>query len=143
MKQESQMYGQARRAINQYQSATNSSINFASPHELITRLLDGALERLAQSKGAIQQNNIKMKGELISKAISIIGALSGCLDHEKGGTLSQNLEGLYEYMIIILTEANINNDISKVDETIRLLLEIKGAWIQVPKILREAQQGSQ
>jgi flagellar protein FliS len=133
------MYGQTSAAVNQYQSASNSSINFASPHELITRLLNGALERSAQAKGAIQQNNIRAKGERISKAVSIIGALSGCLDHEKGGELSQNLEGLYEYMIVLLTQANINNDISKIDETIRLLLEIKGAWIQVPEKLSEAQ----
>ncbi|MFT5224645.1 MAG: flagellar protein FliS [Polaribacter sp.] len=126
-------------ALNQYQVASNSSINFASPHELITRLINGALERSAQAKGAMQQNNVKTKGEFISKAVSIIGALGGCLDHEKGGELSQNLESLYEYMIIILTEANINNDVSKIDEAMRLLLVIKGAWVQVPEKLREAQ----
>jgi flagellar protein FliS len=133
------MYGQAKVALNQYQSASNSSISFASPHELITRLLKGALDRSAQAKGAILQNNIQAKGELISKAISIIGALSGCLDHEKGGELSTNLDNLYEYMIILLSQANVNNDPKKIDETIRLLLEIKGAWGQVPEKLREAQ----
>ena len=133
------MYGQAKIALNEYQSASNSSINFASPHELITRLLKGALDRSAQAKGAILQKNIQAKGELISKSISIIGALSGCLDHEKGGELSRNLDNLYEYMIVLLSQANTNNDPKKIDETIRLLLEIKGAWDQVPEKLREAQ----
>jgi flagellar protein FliS len=132
------MYGQASSALNQYQAASNGSINFASPHELITRLLNGALERSAQAKGAMQQGNVKTKGEFISKAVSIIGALSGCLDHEKGGELSQNLDGLYEYMIVILTEANINDDISKIDEVMGLLVGIKSAWIQVPEKLSQA-----
>ena len=123
----------ALKAVNEYQSADNSSIEYADPHELILRLMNGAIERIAQAKGAMQHRNVKQKGELIGKAISIIGGLEGCLDHSQPGSLSENLSGLYEYMIISLTTANISDDIAKLNETSDLLLEIKSAWEQIPE----------
>lgn len=126
------------KAANQYQSADNSSIAYADPHELILRLMSGALERIAQAKGAIQHKDVKQKGEFIGKAISIIGGLDGCLDHSQVGSLSENLASLYEYMIISLTEANISDDIAKLNEISDLLLEVKSAWEQIPDLNHNA-----
>ncbi|MCP4875977.1 MAG: flagellar export chaperone FliS [Gammaproteobacteria bacterium] len=122
----------ALKAVNQYQTADNSSIQYADPHELILRLMNGAIERIAQAKGAIQYQDVKHKAEYIGKTISIVGGLEGCLDHSQAGNLSENLSSLYQYMIISLTEANINDDIAKLNEISDLLLEIKSAWEQIP-----------
>ena len=125
------MNSQAQNAVSQYQKTGNSSLAFADPHELILRLINGSLERIAQAKGAIQQNNLKNKGELIGKAIGIINGLSASLDHNQEGDLSENLEALYEYMVVRLLEANIENNTSKLDEVSRLMQEIKSAWVQI------------
>ena len=122
----------AKSAVNKYQATNNSSIAYANPHELILQLMNGAIERIAQAKGAIERDNIAEKAGFISKAVAIVGSLEGCLDHDQGGELSQNLSDLYEYMGFTLTQANIKNDVEKLDEVSRLLLEIKSAWIQVP-----------
>ncbi len=122
----------ALKAVNQYQSADNSSIAYANPHELILRLMNGAMERIAQAKGAIKHKETGQKGEFIGKAISIIGGLEGCLDHSQQGELSQNLSDLYQYMIIALTEANMSDDIARLNEISDLLLTIKSAWEQIP-----------
>ena len=113
------------------QTGTYSSVMYADPHSLITQMFDGAVKRIAQAKGSIERNDIATKGSLIGKAIDIIASLDACLDHDKGGELAANLNSLYEYMNLRLTEANINNDISKLDEIIKLLLEIKSAWVQI------------
>ena len=120
------------KAVNQYQSADNSSIAYADPHELILRLMNGAIERIAQARGAMQHGDVTQKGECLGKAISIIGGLDGCLDHSQEGTLSTNLSDLYDYMIVSLTQANIADDIAKLNEISGLLLEIKSAWEQIP-----------
>ena len=120
------------KAVNQYQSADNSSIAYADPHELILRLMNGAIERIAQARGAMQHGDVTQKGECLGKAISIIGGLDGCLDHSQEGTLSTNLSDLYDYMIVSLTQANIADDIVKLNEISGLLLEIKSAWEQIP-----------
>ncbi len=122
-----------------YQNTGNySSTMYADPHSLVTQMFDGALQRLAQAKGAVTRGDVKQKGETISKAIRIIGSLEGCLDHEQGGELSQNLASLYEYMNLTLAQANIQNDIAKLDEVSSLLTEIKSAWLQIPAQLNQA-----
>lgn len=125
----------AQNALDQYQTTGNSSIAYADPHELILRLMNGAIERISQAKGAIQQKDAKAKGELIGKAISIIAGLSACLDHNQDSDLSANLDALYEYMNVRLLEANVEDDVSKLDEVAKLMREIKSAWVQVPSLV--------
>jgi flagellar protein FliS len=131
--------------MNQYVKAyatteNYSTVAYADPHTLITKMFDGALKRIAQAKGAVQRRETANKGEHLNRAIAIIGGLEACLDHDNGGELSQNLASLYEYMNLRLVEANINDDIGKLDEVSQLLLEIRGAWVQIPQQL-EAQVG--
>ncbi len=110
---------------------TYGTVTYADPHALITQMYDGALKRIAQAKGAMERKEIETQGEMISKAINIIGALEGCLDYSKGQDLANNLGRLYEYMVTTLAEANLKKDVSKLDEVSRLILEIKSAWVQI------------
>jgi len=115
-----------------YQSTdAYSGVMYADPHALITQMYDGAMTRIAQARGAIERKDVAAKGELISHAINIIGSLEACLDYEKGGEIAKNLGQLYEYMILTLTQANLQDDRSKLDEVIGLLLEIKSAWTRI------------
>lgn len=115
-----------------------SAAMFADPHSLITQMFDGALSRIAQAKGAIDREETANKAELISKSVLIIGSLEGCLDHKSGGDLAEKLSSLYDYMVLTLTQANIENDIGKLDEVHGLLMEIKSAWVQIPSLLNKA-----
>ncbi len=115
-----------------------SGTMYADPHSLITQMFDGALTRIAQAKGAIARGDTAAKAELISKAVLIVGGLEGCVNHKQGGDLAENLSRLYQYMSITLTEANINDDIAKLNEVSGLLLEIKSAWIQIPQQNQQA-----
>lgn len=131
------MNSMARAAVSEYQSTGNSSIAYADPHELILRLMSGAIERIQQAKFAIKQNDTPAKGELIGKAIAIISGLDSCLDRSLENQVINNLEGLYEYMNLCLAEANISNDLDKLDEVARLMGEIKSAWEQIPQEARQ------
>jgi flagellar protein FliS len=118
-----------RRGAAQYQQVVNQeAIHGASPHRLIQMLMEGALQRMAEAKGAMQRGDVVNKGVAIGKSISIIGGLSDSLDMEASGGLSQRLASLYEYMVACLTEANIKNDESKIDEAAQSLIKIKSAW---------------
>ena len=65
-------------AVQHYSSVkVHSGVETASPHRLIQMLFEGALERIAQAKGAMKQKQIARKGELIGKAIAIVGGLQG------------------------------------------------------------------
>jgi len=116
-------------AMRQYQTVNNEAQALeANPHRLIQMLLDGGLTRIAQARGAIERGWTAEKGELIGKAVGIVGGLRNGLDFDKGGELAQNLDRLYDYMIVKLTEANVHNDLARLDEVANLLREIKSGW---------------
>ncbi|HBD7057365.1 TPA: flagellar export chaperone FliS [Legionella pneumophila] len=103
-------------------------IETASPHELIDLLLQGARSHIATAQGNIQRNQIKEKGEHISKAISIIEGLKMSLNHDKGGEIAENLLQLYDYVQQILLKANLKNDEDLLAQSNMLLAEVHQAW---------------
>lgn len=116
-------------AMKQYQSVNvNAQVVEADPHRLIQMLMEGGLQRLAQARGAMQHGNMPLKGELIGKALGIIGGLRTALDLDKGGEVAANLDRLYDFMSVRLTEANLRNDPLLIDEVAGLLREIKEGW---------------
>ncbi|QEY59169.1 flagellar export chaperone FliS [Pseudomonas sp. C27(2019)] len=116
-------------AMRQYQSVNNQAQAIeADPHRLIQMLMEGGLTRLAQARGAMERNQTALKGELLSKAIGIVGGLRQALDVQKGGELAENLDRLYEYMTTRLMEANLKNDPAIVEEVSDLLREVKSGW---------------
>ncbi len=110
----------------------------ADPHRLITLMLDGVLTRVSQAGEAIKQNDLPRKTESIAKSIRIVGALDGCLNYQQGGEIADNLSLLYEYICLRLAEANLHNDISKINEVKHLLSEIRSAWVQLPSLIERA-----
>lgn len=123
----------ANRAMNQYkQVGTKAKADTADPHQLIVMLYDGALERIAVAKGAIERNSIEEKGKKISSAIAIVNGLIASLDRENGGEIAENLEALYHYMIRRLMDANLSNECEPLDEVINLLKEVRAAWVAIP-----------
>lgn len=128
-----------RKEIQQYrQSGSLAEVSVADPHRLIQMLFEGALERIAVAKGAMEQGNIQLKGNKLTQAISIIGGLRSSLDHSKGSELAGNLDSLYDYMTRRLLQANIRNDPEALEEVMRLLREIKSAWDSIPELMRRA-----
>ena len=131
----------ARTALGAYKVTKNqSAIDDASPHQLITMLLEGALERVASASGAMGRGEIAVSGESIGKAIGIIDSLRGSLDREQGGQIADNLSALYDYMTRRLLEANATKDADMLAEVAGLLREIKVAWDQVPADLHHASE---
>lgn len=129
----------AKSAFELYKSTqTSTSLDDASPHRLVTMMLDGALEKIAVAMGAMERGEPALTGESISKAISIVDNLRVALDHETGGTIAGNLSDLYDYMLRRLLEANVMSDASLLTEVSGLLTEIKVAWDQVPVDLHHA-----
>lgn len=116
-------------ALRQYQNVNvHSQLHDASPHRLIQLLMEGGLNRLAQARGAMQRGQLAEKGQLIGKALDIIGGLREALDLEKGGEYAARLDALYAYMSRRLVEANRRNDQALLEEVAGLLRNIKEGW---------------
>ena len=119
------------RALRQYQKVnSHAQISEASPHRLIQMLMEGALERMAQAKGAMARGDIAQKALLITKAIDIITGLRAGLREENTDDKEalRQLDSLYEYMTKQLTLANAKHDPELIDEVARLLITVKSGW---------------
>jgi len=120
-------------ALRQYrQVGVQSSVFDASPHRLVTMLMDGALDRITMAKGHMMRREAAEKGQCIGAAISIIDGLRVSLDLESGGEMAANLKSLYDYMSHRLLEANLKDCEKRLNEVSSLLREIKEAWAAIP-----------
>ena len=130
-------------AVKQYQAVgTHSAVTDATPHRLIQMLMEGAIEKVAKAKGLIQSGDKAGKAAQISWAISIIDGLRMSLDLEQGREIAKNLDDLYDYMGRKLLEANMEDDVERLDEVIRLLGEIKSGWDAMPDSIKQQSTGN-
>lgn len=124
----------ARTAMSAYtQTKAQSGVESASATQLITILLDGALERVAKAQGHMERGELAEQGEVIGKVIDIVASLDSYLDHDKGGEVSKTLESLYDYIVRQLFQANLKNDVSVLEEVASLLTEVRVGWVESTK----------
>ena len=113
------------KGINAYQEI---AVTTQPKGRLVVMLYDGAIKFLKQAIKEIEAGKPEEKGEYISKAIDIIFELNTVLDTEAGGEVAMNLRKLYLFMGRNLTEANTEQNISKIEEVIKLLEELNQSW---------------
>jgi flagellar protein FliS len=121
------------RFLQQYtQTNMQTGIEGATPHRLVQMLYEGALDIIAQAKGAMIRKDYMTKGKRVNHAITIISGLRGGLDLEKGGEVADNLNSLYDFMVRRLFEASAKNDVAILDEVAELVREVKAGWDEMP-----------
>lgn len=125
--------------ISAYKSvATHGVAHQADPHQLISMLFDGALERLTLAKSHIERKELIAKATVLHRVVEIIIELRESLNPGINAELVNNLDSLYDYMIRRLLAANLNNDAAAVDEVSKLLRPIRDAWCAIPVDARSA-----
>jgi len=105
-----------------------NNINIESSTKLIEMLYEGVLRFNAQAKKAIKDGDIEKRVYWTNRSISIITELIQALDMEQKGTMAKYLKGLYNYEIILLTEAGAENSVEKLDEVTNVFKELLAAW---------------
>ncbi|MFC3095083.1 flagellar export chaperone FliS [Alteromonas sediminis] len=128
----------ALKGINAYKKGNlKQDVSTADPHRLTLMLMQGALDRLAYAKGAMERREYEAKSEYLSKATAIVMHLRDTLDIEIGGEMAQNMYALYDYMVELITTANAKNSLQSIDEVISLLTPIRDAWVQIPESAKQ------
>lgn len=125
----------SRSSVSAYRSvAAHSGVAAADPHKLIVMLMDGALERIATARGAMEHGQAEARNHLIHRAVEILQELRGSLNMQAGGELAANLADLYDYAGRQLVKANLQGQPQLLDEVANLLQQIRSAWIQIPAL---------
>lgn len=115
-------------SIKAYQQTTAHSAQYSDPYTLVGMLMDNFIQRMARSKVHLEQKDYMAKGHEIDRALAILHALQGTLDHSQGSEIAANLDSLYDYMQRQVLLASARKDTELLDEMASLMRDIKDGW---------------
>jgi flagellar protein FliS len=111
------------------------SVRTASPGKLVLMLFDGYLRFSAAAKKAFDETDLVKKNEGINnnliRAQNIVSELQSSLDMTVPGELPGTLYRLYDYVLTNLQQANIKKDSLKIDESDKVMSELREAWAEM------------
>ncbi len=115
-----------------YQNAyKKAAVNTMDQTKLIVMLYDGAIRNLKVGIESMRAGDVEKSHKALVKGKSIISELMGSLNVEKGGDIAQNLRTLYSYMFNQLIDANVRKDPLPAANVLKLLLQLREAWVTV------------
>ena len=113
-------------ALNQYKQSTVLTV---TPEELTLMLYDGAIKFMNIGKYHIENNNVVKAHEALTRAQDIIIELNASLNMEY--EISENLRGLYDFILERLVDANIYKKTEPIDESLEIITEMRDTWKEV------------
>lgn len=111
--------------INRY---LNTHYEGMEPEQLTLMLFKGALDRIKLAREGIEENNIKKRGENLSKTIAIISELNASINTTMNDEGTQFLRGLYSAILAELPKVSINNDVKILSRTHAYISRLKEIW---------------
>ncbi len=96
--------------------------------EILLILYETVLTEMKKARMGIEDRNPKLKGESISKALSIITEFDCALDRDNGGEMAENLSILYHYVMDRLTVANIKYDLPALNDADNVLIQLNDGF---------------
>ena len=118
-------------AVNQSDAYKQQSILTAPPGRLLVMLYDGCLRFLFQAAYAMREGNQRQSQDRMRRAEAIIDELTVTLDHDRGGEVAANLQGIYAFCRRHLIEAALEQDPTKIERVSELLGELREAWDEI------------
>jgi flagellar protein FliS len=104
----------------------------SDPHRLILILFDGALHCIRRAKGFLAEKRIAEKCDALSQACQIVDSgLRVSVDPAHDPQFAGQLVGLYNFVTMRLLQANLRNDVQAMDDAIRILEQLRTAWVQI------------
>lgn len=108
-----------------------TSVQTATPAQLLTMLYDGAIRFCRGGIEAINNQNAEEANRCICRAEDIILEFVVTLD--KSSPVAEGLLKMYDYMYFKLIESNTHKTVEPIEEVIGYLVELKETWVQASK----------
>ena len=129
-------------ARNIAQNYRKAQLNTASPGQRVVLMYEGLLKELLKAKKCIQNigtdiKNIEDSHNALSLSEQIILELKLALDMDNGGELAVNLNNLYEFWIVQLSETNMKKTTVALDPIIDMVEELRDTWREATKKARQ------
>lgn len=113
------------------QSYLKNQVMSASPAQLISMLMAGAIKNVKLAQKAIEAEDKPKTHAKILLAQDIILELKYAVNQDVEGSVGPELINLYDYMYEQLVQANINNNPAKLVEVDTLMTDLLTTWKQL------------
>ncbi|GBF76276.1 flagellar export chaperone FliS [Paenibacillus sp. 598K] len=123
--------------LQQRNKYLETTVQTASPAQLLIMLYDGAIRASRAAIAAIEAGQIAETNTQLQKVQAIIDEFVITLD--QSSPLAPGLLQLYDYFKTRLTEANVTKTAAPAEEVVAYLVEMKETWIQAAKVVNQAQ----
>ncbi|PZE19282.1 flagellar export chaperone FliS [Paenibacillus xerothermodurans] len=108
-----------------------TTVQTATPAQLLIILCDGAIRFCKQAIAAIEQRNYEDANKNLTKTQDIISEFAITLDRQ--ASIAEPLLKLYEYFNFRLIEANIQKKTEPAEEVLGYLIQLKETWMEAAK----------
>lgn len=115
-----------------YQKYQQAQAQTASKSKLLIMLYDGAIRFVRAGIEGINERNHEKANNNLCKAQAIVNELISSLNFDY--SISKDLLAIYEYMLHLLIQSNVRKDVTKANEVLEHLLELREAWMEASKI---------
>ena len=103
-------------------------INTASREQLLLITYEIGIRACRTAEAALSSSDTEEANQSLQKAQEVLRELMVTLNMEKGGEMAEGLMKLYDYMHLLLVEANVSKSAEKVAIVRGMLEELKGTW---------------
>ena len=125
--------------MNPYAKYQENQVLTASPGKLLILTYDIAIKAGHSARQGMKGDDLHKQNEGIKKMLNVLIRLSHTLNREVYQKLTSNLEAIYNYCFSRLTHANINDDLSALDEVMKIH-QLRTTWVEADLIANGGRQ---
>lgn len=119
-------------------------VSTASKEQLLLITYEIGIRSCRAAEAALSSSDTEGANHHLQKAQDVLRELMVTLNVERGGEVAEGLMKLYDYMYLLLVEANVGKSPEKVGIVRTMLEELKETWEEaIIKIAGEQQEGAQ
>lgn len=119
-------------AFNAASLYKNTSIQTASPEDLVLMLFEGAIKFSNRAIIGLEKNDYTVVNENLIKTQKIINELISSLNPQY--PVSKEFEKVYRMIHSLLVEANVKKDVNLIEQALEYIREMRDTWKQVMEI---------
>ena len=108
-------------------------VNTSNRLKVIVMIYDAAIASLNQAHECHKRNDIIKRNRFISRTQFIINELNNALDTKRGKEIATTLRKLYHFLNRHLNDVLTDNNINKLNESLKILTTLKEAWEEITK----------
>jgi len=118
----------------------------AGPGQKIVMVYDGIIKNIKNAIADLQDlkpENMERIHNCIQLAERLVLELRLALDKEKGGDVAKTLDGLYDFWIRHLSDANVKKDPKMLDEVLVMVQDLRDTWAKAAEEHRKSSPSGQ